>query len=499
MRQKSDSCFSSHTNRLDTLWKKGYPQIQYGSQLVTLNGVKIKDGQKNILQFKFAYLQNKYLVVDQKFVNLENIQMKKVILQQNQQQSMAFLKFNNNFDSFEIIGSVHLVNEIYNYCKLYTIQDNFENYYQIMQLMGRGSFAKVFKIKQIENQKIYAVKIFNKMKMKENEEENQKSLWKEVHIMRQMNHKHIIKLREVYEDNYKVYVVIDLLNGGDLISHIEKQIKVYDESLVRKLVYNLLDALVYIHERKIIHRDIKPENLILKEENDISNIVLADFGLADYYQKDAQYLFKRCGSLGYVAPEILQDKHYDFKVDIYSLGIVMFLLLTGEQAFKGSSTQEVLQNNTYGKIDDYKLESCHVSQDAKNLCRQMLNINSNQRLTAEAAIKHPWFKVDNNNISLHAISINRIPQNLKGQKEFLFSNTPLWVNKSLRSIGDSSENLAAITINVRDKTIQEILDNHNFKLDSTVYDLEDDYVDEQESISIRIENHKLLVKQRSLP
>ena len=64
-----------------------------------------------------------------------------------------------------------------------------------------------------------------------------------------MNHKHIIKLREVYEDNYKVYVVIDLLNGGDLISHIEKQIKVYDESLVRKLVYNLLDALVYIHER----------------------------------------------------------------------------------------------------------------------------------------------------------------------------------------------------------------------------------------------------------
>lgn len=101
--------------------------------------------------------------------------------------------------------------------------------------------------------------------------------------MRLMNHKQIIKLYEVYEDKNKIYIVIDLLNGGELISHIEKQIKVYDESLVRKLIYNLLDALVYIHERKIIHRDIKPENLILKDENDISNIVLADFGLADFY------------------------------------------------------------------------------------------------------------------------------------------------------------------------------------------------------------------------
>ncbi|CAK77807.1 unnamed protein product (macronuclear) [Paramecium tetraurelia] len=356
-----------------------------------------------------------------------------------------------------------------------------------------------FKIRQIENQQIYAVKIFNKNKMFDNEEENQKSLWKEIQVMRLMNHKHIIKLREVYEDNNKIYIVTDLLNGGELISHIEKQVKVYDESLVRKLVYNLLDALVYIHERKIIHRDIKPENLILKDENDISNIALADFGLADFYQKDGQYLFKRCGSLGYVAPEILQDLHYDFKVDIYSLGIVMFLLLTGEQAFKGSSTLEVLQNNTYGKIDAYKLANCHVSLEAKDLCKQMLNFEPIQRPSAEQAIQHPWFKVDNKHISLHTISMNRIPQNLKGQKEFLFSLTPLWVNKSLRSINDSSDNLCALTLNVRDRTINEILDNHHFKLDSTVYDLEDDYINEQESVANRIENHKLLVKQRSLP
>lgn len=114
--------------------------------------------------------------------------------------------------------------------------------------------------------------------------------------------------------------------------------KIYDESLVRKLIYNLLDALIYIKERKVIHRDIKPENLILKDENDITNIVIADFGLADFYQENGEYLFNKCGSLGYVAPEILQDKFYDYKVDIYSLGIVMFLLLTGEAAIKGLST-----------------------------------------------------------------------------------------------------------------------------------------------------------------
>ncbi|CAD8070106.1 unnamed protein product [Paramecium sonneborni] len=498
MRQKSDSCFSAHSNRQDCLWKKGYPQIQFGSQLVILNGLKIRDSQKKNIQFKFAYVQDKYLIVDQRYINLENIQMKKFIISQSQFESLAFLQFKNNFDLFEIFGSVPQVSEIQNYCKLHTIQDNFENNYEIMKLIGKGSFAKVFKVKQIENQQIYAVKIFNKMKMKENEDENQQSLWKEIQIMRLMNHKHIIKLREIYEDEIKVYVIVDLLKGGELISKIEKQMKIYDESLVRKLIYNILDALIYIKERKVIHRDIKPENLILKDENDISNIVIADFGLADFYQEKGQYLFKKCGSLGFVAPEILQDKLYDYKVDVYSLGIVMFLLLTGEAAIQGCSTQEVLKNNTYGLIDYKKLESCDISQEAKDLCKKMLILNQNQRISAEVAIQHPWFKIDNYNISNNTLQIHRVQQDLKGQKEFLFCLTPLWVNKSLRSISDSSDQYGALTINVRDRTIEEILNSKNFKSDSAIYDLEDDII-EEETIANRIENHKLLVKQRSLP
>ncbi|CAD8074652.1 unnamed protein product [Paramecium sonneborni] len=498
MRQKSDSCFSTHSNRQGSLWKKGYPSVQFGSQLVVLNGLKIRDGQKKIIQFKFSYVQDKYLVVDQKYISLENIQMKKIILPQSQQESLAFLQFDNNFDNFEIFGSVPLIYEIYNYCKLYTIQENFENNYKIMKLMGKGSFAKVYQVKQMENQEIYAVKMFNKMKMKENDDENQKSLWKEIEILRLMNHKHITKIHEVYEDEKKVYVLVDLLKGGELVSQIEKQVKIYDESLVRKLIYNLLDALIYIKERKVIHRDIKPENLILKDENDITNIVIADFGLADFYQENGEYLFNKCGSLGYVAPEILQDKLYDYKVDIYSLGIVMFLLLTGEAAIKGLSTQEVLKNNTCGKIDYLKLESCDVSQEAKDLCQKMLILNQKQRISAEVAIKHPWFKIDNYDISLNTLQIHKMPQQLKGQKEILFCHTPLWVNKSLRSIEDSPDQLNILTINVKDRTIEEILNSDNFRLDSIVYDLEDDFIDE-ESIAYRVENHKLLVKQRSLP
>jgi len=133
------------------------------------------------------------------------------------------------------------------------------------------------------------------------------SLWKEIEIMRLMKNKHIIKLFEVFEDDKKVYLLLDLLEGGDLLSHIFKNNNIYDENLVLKSIHNVLNGLSYIHSQKVIHRDIKPENLILKYKNNIEDIILADFGLADFYSPKGEYLFSRCGSIGYIAPEILNS------------------------------------------------------------------------------------------------------------------------------------------------------------------------------------------------
>ena len=94
-------------------------------------------------------------------------------------------------------------------------------------------------------------------------------------------------------------------------------------------MHNLLEALNYLHYKNIIHRDLKPQNIIVRSKNDETDICLADFGLSEYYDPECNYMFKNCGTLGYAAPEILNDKLYDFKVDNFSAGVIMFYILTG--------------------------------------------------------------------------------------------------------------------------------------------------------------------------
>ena len=139
-----------------------------------------------------------------------------------------------------------------------------------------------------------------------------------------MHHENIIKLYEVYESDNHVNLILELLKGGELFDRIVKKGH-YTESDACALMRRLLSALDYMHQRGIMHRDIKPENLILKSNEDDTDIKIADFGLAAFVASGEQ-LFKRCGTPGYVAPEILDDQPYDQKVDVFSAGVILYIL-----------------------------------------------------------------------------------------------------------------------------------------------------------------------------
>lgn len=142
---------------------------------------------------------------------------------------------------------------------------------------------------------------------------------------------------EVFENDSYIFIVSELLrgieyfilSGGELLKRLKKN-ECYSEKFTAKIMIRLLSSLQYLHSRDILHRDIKPENLILRSKENDYDVCLVDFGLADYYDPSANYIFKRCGTPGYVAPELLQDKSYNEKVDLFSAGTIMFLLLSGK-------------------------------------------------------------------------------------------------------------------------------------------------------------------------
>lgn len=149
--------------------------------------------------------------------------------------------------------------------------------------------------------------------------------------MRKINHQNTIKLFEVYETTHSIYLVLELIKGGELMKKIKEKSQ-YSFLDIQKFMRNLLEALNHIHMKNIMHRDLKPENLLLRTGDNIYDVLLVDFGLSSFTNiPSSEVLFKRCGTPGFVAPEILsykdnQEDMYDEKCDIFSAGVIFYLL-----------------------------------------------------------------------------------------------------------------------------------------------------------------------------
>ncbi|CAD8206366.1 unnamed protein product [Paramecium pentaurelia] len=271
--------------------------------------------------------------------------------------------------------------------------ENFHDAYMVSKLIGKGSFAKVYLATRKDNNTQYAIKAFSKSFMQQ-QHKGIESLLNEMKVMRKLSHPNIIKLHEVHETANSVYFVVDIVAGGELLQRVRETGFLPAETLQR-LAYNLLSALNHIHQFNIAHRDLKPENLLLKSYENNHEIILADFGLAAQLQ-DENILFKRCGTPGFVAPEILEytdgQQFYDEKCDVFSAGIILYLLITGGQPFTGKDQKAILKANKDCIIDfdDSLFKSAPIQM--QDLIRSMLLKKSQDRLSSSECLRHPYFK-----------------------------------------------------------------------------------------------------------
>jgi len=218
-------------------------------------------------------------------------------------------------------------------------------------------------------------------------EQDEKRLKTEVEILKKVNHPNIVCLKDMFETNEKLYLVMELVTGGELFDKIVEKGQ-YSEKDASVIVKKMLSAVEYLHSVKIAHRDLKPENLLLKAGND-TDVMLSDFGLSKIIGVESM-METACGTPYYVAPEVLSATGYDKEVDLWSVGVITYLLLCGFPPFYGETLPEVFEQIMKAEYDFPEPYWTEISKEAKDLIGKLLVVDASKRLTATQALKHPW-------------------------------------------------------------------------------------------------------------
>jgi len=258
------------------------------------------------------------------------------------------------------------------------------DYYDLSEdALGSGSFSIVKKGRNKKTGKEYAIKCIQKKYIKLH------LLEREIKIMKKLKHPHILPLIEVFENKDYIFLVLELVTGGELFDRIVERGN-YTERDASNIVKQILQAVQYLHSEGVVHRDLKPENLLCSDDTSGNiHIYVADFGLSRLFNEDEQ-LTTYCGSPEYVAPEVLACAPYEKAVDLWSVGVITYILLTGFLPFYDKNHAllfEKIQNV------EYNWDDCpEVSPAAKHFIQHLLVKDPKKRYTADAALQHPWVK-----------------------------------------------------------------------------------------------------------
>ncbi len=261
--------------------------------------------------------------------------------------------------------------------------------YKKKNFLGEGSFASVYLVQNRITESIRAMKVIKKSST--TSEEDEKEIINEINILKIMDHPNILKIFEFYSSKESYSIITEYCSGGELFQEITEN-GPFNERYSAYVMYQILSSINFCHNMNIIHRDLKPENILIvdRNKNNFPRIKVCDFGTSKMVEKGAVQK-KLVGSSYYIAPEVIK-KNYNEKCDIWSCGVILYILLSGRPPFGGEDDGEIMRNVKKGKYDLESSPFNKCSKSVLDLIRKLLVMDKNKRISAQEALLHPWFK-----------------------------------------------------------------------------------------------------------
>lgn len=261
----------------------------------------------------------------------------------------------------------------------------FTQVYSIGRSLGAGTFGEVMFCTHIKTNSRRAVKVFQKESL--TSDFNKLKFENEINILKVLDHPNIVRVYEFFEDVKKFYIVMEHCRGGELFQEIMKM-KKYDELQSAQIMRQLFSCVSYLHSKNICHRDLKPENILFDEKSDYMGLKLIDFGSACFFNE--KHMKEGMGTAYYIAPEVLKN-NYTEKCDVWSAGVILFILLTGAPPFSGDNNKEIFKSVLKGSYNKDVLLKISPSNELMDLISNLLVVEK-FRFSATEALDHPWFK-----------------------------------------------------------------------------------------------------------
>ncbi|XP_062235260.1 ribosomal protein S6 kinase alpha-3 isoform X2 [Platichthys flesus] len=316
--------------------------------------------------------------------------------------------------------------------QLHRSTSQFADAYEIKEDIGVGSYSICKRCVHKGTGMEYAVKIINKVKRDPTEEV-------EI-LLRYGQHPNIITLKDVYDDGRSVFLVTELMKGGELLDKILRQ-KFFSEREASAVLYTITKTLEYLHVQGVVHRDLKPSNILYVDESgNAESIRICDFGFAKQLRAENGLLMTPCYTANFVAPEVLKKQGYDAACDIWSLGVLLYTMLTGFTPFANGpedTPEEILARIGSGKFSLTGGYWTSVSSEAKDLVSKMLHVDPHQRLTAGQVLRHPWV-THRDQLPKYTLNRQDAPHLVKGAMAATYSALNMNVPHVLEPVGCST-------------------------------------------------------------